>query len=133
MRRSEEFVASFGDDDVQYVGTIDAKTGFFTPASDGPNPKRKSQRNNYGDVWAVAQFTPQGSEKTNRRPQLLHRCRASVHAVGSTGGGRMTLSRSEVHTFRGVDYDFAYLVPSGGIIALDNISTELLARLEKSP
>ena len=45
----------------------------------------------------------------------------------------MTLSRSEVHTFRGVDYDFAYLVPSGGIIALDNISTELLARLEKSP
>jgi len=45
----------------------------------------------------------------------------------------MTLSRSEVHTFRGVDYDFAYLVPSGGIIALDSISTELLARLEKSP
>lgn len=45
----------------------------------------------------------------------------------------MTLSRSEVHTFRGVDYDFAYLVPSGGIIALDSISTELLARLENSP
>jgi uncharacterized protein len=45
----------------------------------------------------------------------------------------MTLSRSEVHTFRGVDYNFAYLVPSGGIIALDDISTELLARLEKSP
>jgi uncharacterized protein len=45
----------------------------------------------------------------------------------------MTLSRSEVHTFRGVDYNFAYLVPSGGIIALDSISTELLARLENSP
>lgn len=59
----EEFVASYGDDDVQYVGTMDAKTGFFTPASDGPNPKRKSQRNNYGDVWAVAEFTPQGAEK----------------------------------------------------------------------
>ncbi len=45
----------------------------------------------------------------------------------------MTLSRSEVHTFRGVDYNFAYLVPSGGIIALDGISTELLARLEEAP
>jgi len=59
----EEFVASYGDDDVQYVGSIDAKTGFFTPASDGPNPKRKSQRNNYGDVWAVAQYTPSGASK----------------------------------------------------------------------
>jgi quinohemoprotein amine dehydrogenase len=59
----EEFVASYGDDDTQYVGVIDAKTGFFTPASDGPNPKRKSQRNNYGDVWAVAQYTPAGAPK----------------------------------------------------------------------
>jgi quinohemoprotein amine dehydrogenase len=59
----EEFVASYGDDDTQYVGSIDTKTGFFTPASDGPNPKRKSQRNNYGDVWAVAQYTPAGASK----------------------------------------------------------------------
>lgn len=59
----EEFVASYGDDDIQYVGTIDAKTGFFTPARDGPNPKRKSQRNNYGDVWAVAEYTPPGADK----------------------------------------------------------------------
>lgn len=45
----------------------------------------------------------------------------------------MILSRSEVHIFRGVDYNFAYLVPSGGIVALDNISTELLTLLEDSP
>ena len=53
----EEFIASFGDDDVKYVGKLDPKTGFFTPSSDGPNPERKSMRNNYGDVWSVARST----------------------------------------------------------------------------
>ncbi|WP_263383077.1 quinohemoprotein amine dehydrogenase maturation protein [Granulicella arctica] len=43
----------------------------------------------------------------------------------------MTLSLSEVHTFRGVDFDFAYLVPSGGIVALDEISMAVLKRLEQ--
>jgi quinohemoprotein amine dehydrogenase len=57
----EEFYATYGDDDTQYVGTIDAKTGLFSPASDGPSPPRKSMRNNYGDVWAVATITPEGS------------------------------------------------------------------------
>lgn len=59
----EEFVASYGDDDVDFVGTMDGKTGLFTPASDGPNPKRRSMRNNYGDVWVVASYTPEGSSK----------------------------------------------------------------------
>ena len=45
----------------------------------------------------------------------------------------MTLARAEVHTFRGINQEFAYLVPSGGIIALNGISSELLARLEQSP
>jgi quinohemoprotein amine dehydrogenase len=49
----EEFYAVYGDDDKEYVGSLDSK-GFFTPASDGPNPQRKFKRNNYGDVWAVA-------------------------------------------------------------------------------
>ena len=56
--KTEEFVASYGDDDVDFVGSLDPKTGLFTPASDGPNPKRKSMRNNYGDVWAVASYKP---------------------------------------------------------------------------
>lgn len=59
----EEFVASYGDDDVDFVGGLDSKTGFFTPASDGPNPKRRSMRNNYGDVWVVASYTPEGASK----------------------------------------------------------------------
>ena len=52
--KMEEFVASYGDDDTEFVGSVDAKTGLFTPASDGPDPKRKSMRNNYGDVWITA-------------------------------------------------------------------------------
>jgi quinohemoprotein amine dehydrogenase len=49
----EEFVAVYGDDDKEFVGSLSA-TGFFTPSLDGPNPKRKFSRNNYGDVWVVA-------------------------------------------------------------------------------
>ena len=52
----EEFFAVYGDDDVQFVGALDTKTGLFTPSIDGPNPKRKFSRNNYGDVWAVATY-----------------------------------------------------------------------------
>ena len=54
--KMEEFVASYGDDDTEFVGAVDTKTGLFTPASDGPDPKRKSMRNNYGDVWITASY-----------------------------------------------------------------------------
>jgi quinohemoprotein amine dehydrogenase len=54
--KMEEFVASYGDDDTEFVGAVDEKTGLFTPASDGPDPKRKSMRNNYGDVWITATY-----------------------------------------------------------------------------
>jgi len=49
----EEFFSVFGDDDKEFVGTLD-NNGLFTPNSDGPNPQRKFGRNNYGDVWVVA-------------------------------------------------------------------------------
>jgi len=49
----EEYLSVYGDDDKDFVGTLNS-TGLFTPALDGPNPKRKFSRNNYGDVWAVA-------------------------------------------------------------------------------
>jgi quinohemoprotein amine dehydrogenase len=56
----EEYTATFDDDDKAFVGQIDAKTGLFTPAEDGPNPKRSGNRNNIGDVWVVATHTPAG-------------------------------------------------------------------------
>jgi quinohemoprotein amine dehydrogenase len=49
----EEFLSVYGDDDKNFVGTL-SPDGLFLPASDGPNPKRKFSRNNYGDVWVVA-------------------------------------------------------------------------------
>jgi len=51
----EEFYSSFGDDDKNFVGTL-SPSGFFTPNVEGPNPKRKFSRNNYGDVWVVATY-----------------------------------------------------------------------------
>ncbi len=68
----EEYAATFDDDDVQFVGTINSD-GMFTPAIDGPNPGRQhligssdirsdlsantEARNNIGDVWVVATLT----------------------------------------------------------------------------
>jgi len=58
----DEFPATFDDDDKDYVGTL-AGTGLFTPAGDGPNPKRKKSVNNYGDVWIVATYKPKDAAK----------------------------------------------------------------------
>ncbi len=52
----EEFAATYDDDDVKFVGTLDAMSGRFTPNVDGPNPSRKGNRNNIGDVWVVAKY-----------------------------------------------------------------------------
>jgi quinohemoprotein amine dehydrogenase len=74
----EEYTATFGDDDLQYVGTLD-QTGLFTPSGDGPNPKRAGNRNNIGDVWVVAELDPAagpGSPGTQVRPQ-----RARAHLL----------------------------------------------------
>ncbi|MCI0436586.1 MAG: quinohemoprotein amine dehydrogenase subunit alpha [Gemmatimonadetes bacterium] len=60
----EEYKVTFDDDDLAFVGQLDAR-GLFTPEADGPNPKRSGQRNNVGDVWVVASWTPPGP---NARP-----------------------------------------------------------------
>jgi quinohemoprotein amine dehydrogenase len=52
----EEYTATFNDDDKDFVGDINVETGLFTPNVDGPNPKRKHNANNYGDVWVVATY-----------------------------------------------------------------------------
>jgi quinohemoprotein amine dehydrogenase len=74
----EEYTATFGDDDLQFVGTLD-QTGLFTPNVDGPNPKRAGNRNNIGDVWVVAELNPSagpGSVGTQAPPQ-----RARAHLL----------------------------------------------------
>ena len=62
--KMEEFVASYNDDDTEFVGALNGDTGLFVPAADGPNPKRRQSRNNYGDVWVVASIKPPRSDKT---------------------------------------------------------------------
>ncbi|MBI4477141.1 MAG: quinohemoprotein amine dehydrogenase subunit alpha [Acidobacteria bacterium] len=57
----EEYSATFNDDDVKFVGRIDEVTGLFTPNVDGPNPQRSGNRNNVGDVWVVATYSPPGA------------------------------------------------------------------------
>jgi quinohemoprotein amine dehydrogenase len=64
----EEFAATYDDDDIKFVGQIDAKTGLFTPNVDGPNPQRSGSRNNIGDVYAVATYTPAPADGKPARP-----------------------------------------------------------------
>ena len=59
----EEFPSGLNDDDKDFVGSID-EHGLFTPAIEGPNPKRRNSRNNSGDVWIVAALRPGGSSKS---------------------------------------------------------------------
>jgi quinohemoprotein amine dehydrogenase len=63
----EEFAATYDDDDVKFVGHIDPRTGRFTPNVDGPNPQRSGERNNIGDVYAVATYTPEPHDGTPAR------------------------------------------------------------------
>jgi quinohemoprotein amine dehydrogenase len=67
----EEYTATFDDDDVKFVGEIDRTRGVFTPALDGPNPKRSGNRNNVGDVWVVAVHQPAGAAPLRARAHLV--------------------------------------------------------------
>ena len=71
----EEFTATYDDDDIKFVGAIDAKTGRFTPNIDGPNPARVGARNNIGDVWVVARYA---AEAAGDKPAVTHRARAHL-------------------------------------------------------
>ena len=57
----EEYAATFGDDDIRYVGAIDPQ-GRFIPAEDGPNVERSGNRNNVGDVWVIATYAGDADE-----------------------------------------------------------------------
>ncbi len=52
----QEFRVRDDDDDVQFVGSIDPASGVFTPNVDGPNPERKWQHNNIGDVFVCCEI-----------------------------------------------------------------------------
>jgi quinohemoprotein amine dehydrogenase len=68
----EEYGVTYDDDDLDFVGHIDER-GLFTPAVDGPNAERSGSRNNIGDVWVVATYTPPeaGAKPIRGRAHLL--------------------------------------------------------------
>ncbi|MGE0821024.1 MAG: quinohemoprotein amine dehydrogenase subunit alpha [Candidatus Binatia bacterium] len=57
-----EYVKRLNDDDVQFVGTVDAH-GLFVPAKDGPNPQRHMMDHNVGDVWVEGWYRPDGAKR----------------------------------------------------------------------
>jgi quinohemoprotein amine dehydrogenase len=58
----QEYVKRNNDNDMQFVGTVD-ENGLFTPANDGPNPKRHLSEGNVGDVWVEAWYKPDGAKR----------------------------------------------------------------------
>ncbi|WP_299181996.1 quinohemoprotein amine dehydrogenase subunit alpha [uncultured Neptuniibacter sp.] len=52
------------DKDVEFTGSMDAKTGVFTTAAAGPNPKRRMSTNNAGNLKVVATVDDQGKKLT---------------------------------------------------------------------
>lgn len=66
----EEFTATYNDDDIQYVGSID-DNGLFTPNVDGPDPKRRNHADNYGDVWVIATHKLPDGKTLRARAHLL--------------------------------------------------------------
>jgi quinohemoprotein amine dehydrogenase len=67
----EEYTATLDDDDIKFVGAIDAKTGQFTPNNEGPNENRSGERNNIGDVWVVGTYNGEGAPIRGRAHLLV--------------------------------------------------------------
>ena len=74
----EEYTATYHDDDMDFVGQVDERTGLFTPNVEGPNPKRRNGANNIGDVWVVATVKQPGRGSTVER-----QVRARAHLLVS--------------------------------------------------
>jgi quinohemoprotein amine dehydrogenase len=66
----EEYAATYGDDDIDFVGSI-RQDGVFDPAADGPNPNRSGNRNNIGDVWVVATHATASGDELSARAHLV--------------------------------------------------------------
>ncbi|HUQ89974.1 MAG TPA: quinohemoprotein amine dehydrogenase subunit alpha [Vicinamibacterales bacterium] len=71
----EEYAATYNDDDIKFVGTLNEATGRFTPNVEGPNPARNQSRNNVGDVWVVAKVL---GDSVGGKPAATLRARAHL-------------------------------------------------------
>jgi len=71
----EEYTATYNDDDIKFVGTLNEATGRFTPNIEGPNLARSGSRNNIGDVWVVAKVL---GDSVGGKPAATLRARAHL-------------------------------------------------------
>ena len=71
----EEYAATYDDDDREVRGADRREDGTVHAGVDGPNPARQGSRNNVGDVYAVATFTP---EPVAGKPAKALRARAHL-------------------------------------------------------
>jgi quinohemoprotein amine dehydrogenase len=55
---------------VRFAGQMDKDSGVFTPAAAGPNPERKYQTNNAGNLKVVA-TVDQGEQEIRGEGQLI--------------------------------------------------------------
>ena len=94
----EEYTATLDDDDIKFVGQLDAKSGRFTPAIEGPNEQRSGDRNNIGDVWVVATYT--GARRPHQGPGAPAGGAAGLHAVRYLGDFTMSTARRIVRGTR---------------------------------
>ena len=133
--RIEEYTATFDDDDVKFVGEIDATSGLFTPALDGPNPERSGNRNNVGDVWVVADAHAARWRRAAARPRASRRHRPALHAVGLLHGRwpMSLLQPGDCHAFEAGGRRFLYLAPSAAVMAVDDVSAAVLDAVAERP
>jgi quinohemoprotein amine dehydrogenase len=67
----DEFYNAYDDKDREHVGSID-QSGLFTPAVEGPNPKRYRSAENSGDVYVTAEYkTGNDAQPLKARAYLL--------------------------------------------------------------
>ncbi len=133
----EEYAATYNDDDIKFVGTLNEATGRFTPNVDGPNPARSGSRNNIGDVWVVAKVAGDAvggqAGVDAARPRAPARHRAALHALRSDGRPMTSIALREFHPFEAAGRRFLYLVPSAAVFALDDCSSAMLDSLADGP
>ena len=101
---------------------------------DGPNPKRSGNRNNIGDVWVVAEFTPRRRRRKplRARAHLLVTVPVYMRWVNVGGGQMSVLAAREHHRFEAAGRPFVYLVPSAAIFALDETADAVLRALDRT-
>ena len=71
----EEYTATYDDDDIKFVGTLDAATGPLHAERRRPESgSARASRNNIGDVWVVASYTPTPARQAGARCARARTC-----------------------------------------------------------